>query len=313
MTGFELINTEWFDADAIRLPNYQVGRVSFGRGRSYIRIQDGQLESPFRLYTSLTTAISTCAPMEKSLLEWHCKLGMAEAERYTRMSADYGTLMHLVFGEFLRNQYYDFAELPMAVNAYVHERSLVYPEIKYWHKNLTKDLAAFAQFCYDYEVKPLGIEYVLLSNKGFGTLIDLVCKMKIREAKGSRNFDTRTCIINFKSGKHGFYRNNGIQVSCEAQLFHENFPDIQIQHSFNWSPKDWETSPTYNLKDWTGEISDNEIDCIINLAQERYATKAINKQYIEVGGTAYAGRPLDDCITKMSVEDYCKQVYSDYL
>jgi hypothetical protein len=57
----ELVNTDFFDRDAIRLPDYKVGRVSYGNGRSYIRIIDGDIERPFRLYTSLTTAINPSA------------------------------------------------------------------------------------------------------------------------------------------------------------------------------------------------------------------------------------------------------------
>src|SRR5688572_15988696 len=101
MIDFEFIKTYFFDPGAIRLPDYGVGRVSYGNGRSYVRLKEDQLAEPFRLYTSLTTAISTCAPMSPGLLEWNVKLGMKEAARQLKISQHYGTLMHLVFGKFL--------------------------------------------------------------------------------------------------------------------------------------------------------------------------------------------------------------------
>lgn len=327
--GFEVVNTDWFDPDAIRLPDYRVGRVNYGYGRSYIRIKDGELEDPFRLYTSLTTAISSCAPMERGLLEWYCRLGIEEADRYTAMKSHYGTLMHILFGRFLAEGFFDFKNTELEVARYVEEKKLQYPECTSWPGELQYDIAAFAAFCSEYKVKPIGIEYVLLSERGYGTLIDLVCKLHIPvkghhgevyksgprkgEPKETIEYLPRTAIINFKSGRHAFWRSNGIQTICEKQLFEENFPDIKLDCAFNWSPKDWRTYPDWNLKDWTGEISNKEIEAVLTLADERFGSKAMERKYLTVGGTAYMGRPIDECITTIGVHEYCKQVYSDYL
>ena len=117
---FELVPTEWFDPSAIRLPSYKVGRVNYGNGRSYIRLnEDGTLESPFRLYTSLTTAINSCAPIERPLLEWYCKWGLAEAERLLKLKQHYGTFMHQELGYYLTMNYYDFDTIQERVSAYL--------------------------------------------------------------------------------------------------------------------------------------------------------------------------------------------------
>jgi len=175
----------------------------------------------------------------------------------------------------------------------------------------------------------MGIEYVLLSDRGYGTLIDLVCKMNVEESghfgevyksgenkdkpKITKRTDQKTAIINFKSGRHGFYRSNGIQAMCELQLFEENFPDIKIDCAFNWSPKEWKVSPDWNLKDWTGEIEQSEIDAVLALANIRFGEKAMDKKYISLTGIAFSNRPLADNISVTDVYDYCLAHYSQYM
>lgn len=324
--SIEAINTQWFNPDAIRLPDYKVGRINYGNGRSYIRLLDGQLESPFRLYTSLTTAINQCSPMERGLLEWYCKLGLAEAERYTKMKAHYGTLMHLLIGEYLQTSTFDFEEIEGKVQDYLSSNNYYERECSNWADDLRYDIAAFIQFTVDYKVIPLGIEYVLLSNRGYGTLIDLVCKMTIEEKgffgevykSGDKKGEPKetkqqrevTAVINFKSGRHQFWRSNGIQVECERQLWQENFPDIPVERCFNWSPKEWSITPSYNLKDWTGEIDQKEIDAILQLADLRYADKAINKKYVSITGQYYSTRALDECVKVVDAETWARNKYS---
>lgn len=327
---FELVPTEWFDADAIRLPSYKVGRINYGNGRSYIRLnEDGALEQPFRLYTSLTTAINSCAPMEQPLLEWYCKWGLAEAKRLLKLSQNYGTLMHQEIGFYLTMNYYDFDTIQERVSAYLSKHNYWQPETDSWAEDLKYDIMAFIAFAQEHEVKPLGIEYVLLSEKGFGTLIDLVCKMKIKEKgfwgevykSGERKGEPKetakvieiTAIINFKSGKHGFYRSNGIQIECERQLWEENFPDVKIDAAMNWAPKEWRTAPDWSLKDWTGEIEQAEVDAMLTLAEIRYASKAVNKKYMRIEGQAFSTRPVNDCIKNQTAEEYCYNKYTDLM
>lgn len=326
--NFEFVNTDWFDADALRLPPYKVGRVSYGDyGRSYVKIlEDGSLEQPFRLYTSLTTAINKCAPMEKPLLEWYCKLGMAEAERQLKISQHYGTLMHLLIGKWLIENNIDFGTIQEQIDEYISTKNFWQPECATWARKLKFDLASFCYFTQERNIQPLGIEYVLVSEKGFGTLIDLVCKMDISETgffgetyksgdnkgqpKETKRSKRITAIINFKSGRHAFYRTSGIQVECERQLFEENFPDIKIDAAFNWSPKEWDLNPGYNLKDWSGEIEQAEIDAVLSLAEIRFGTKAVDKKYVDIYGTQWKDRYFS-VVHIQSVEDWCKSKFSN--
>lgn len=323
---FTNVSTEWFDQDALRLPPYKVGRVSYGeRGRAYLKIEDGQLETPLRLYTSLTTAINQCSPTERPLLEWYAKLGMQEADRQLKIAQHYGTLMHAMLGIWLKENHFDFDQIQPLIDDYIAENTFWEPETQGWSTKLKYDVAAFCNFTIERNIKPLGIEYVLLSKKGFGTLIDLVCMMDISETgffgemyksgenKGKPKETKRRkrvrAIMNFKSGRHAFYRSNGIQIECEKQLWEENFPDLPIEAAFNWSPKEWQTDPGYNLKDWVGEISQQEIDAVLSLAEIRFGSKAGNKTFVGIYGTQWRDKPLS-CVHIEDVEMFCRKKYS---
>lgn len=320
----EYVNTEYFDKDALRLPPYKVGRVNFGKGRSYIRINpDGTLENPLRLYTSLTTAINTCCPMEDPLLDWYIKHGRQEANRLLVLSQHYGTLLHLEIGKYLIEGLYDLDSCDDVVENYTSDKGYWQQECEGWADKLRVDMLAFIQFALDYQVKPLGIEYVLLSDRGFGTLIDLVCKLTVNEEvywgevykSGERKGEPKltkkpvekTAIINFKSGRHGFYRSNGIQIECEKQLWEENFPDLPIDMACNWSPKEWTASPSYNFKDWTGDVSQMEIDAVLMLANVRYASKAESKEYMNISGVVSTPESIQAALGKESIADYCNR------
>lgn len=328
--NFELVDCDWFDPNALRLPDYRVGRVYYGNGRSYLRIlPDGSLEQPFRLYTSLTTAIDSCQPTEHGLLAWYCEHGLDEAKRLSRLAANYGTLLHKEIGLYLIMNYYDLDTVQERVAEELSTTNYWQPETDGWAEKLQYDMVAFIAFAQEHDIKPLGIEYVLLSEKGFGTLIDLVCRLKMPvkgfhgelyksgERKGEPKETTviqeKTAIINFKSGRHGFYRNNGIQIECEKQLWEENFPDLPIDCAMNWSPKEWIVSPDWNLKDWSGEIEQAEVDAVLALAQIRYGNKALNKKYIDISGQAFTTRPVAGCISIQTVEEYARAKYSSMM
>ncbi len=326
--NFENVNTDWFDETALRLPNYKVGRVSYGDyGRSYVKIlEDGTIEQPFRLYTSLTTAINQCAPMEKPLLEWYAKHGMSEANRLLKDAQNYGTLMHKLIGKWLVENNIDFGTIQDEIDEYCSTVNYYSPEVSGWNRKLKFDLTAFIYFTKERNIKPLGVEYVLLSEKGFGTLIDLVCEMDVSETgffgevyksgdnKGQPKETKRRkrirAIINFKSGRHAFYRTNGLQIECEKQLWEENFPDLPLDGAFNWSPKEWDSTPSYNLKDWVGEITQPEIDAVLQLAEIRFGTKAVNKKYVDVYGTQWRDKDLN-CVHISTVEEFCTKKYSN--
>src|SRR5690606_25279147 len=78
---------------------------------------------------------------------------------------------------------------------------------------------------------------------------------------------------------------------------------------YNWSPKEWTSSPGYNLKDWSGEISQGEIDAILQLAHIRYASKAQGKEYLSISGVVSSQESLSEALGRESIEEFCNRKY----
>lgn len=326
----EIVETEWFEKNAIQLPDYRVGRVNFGNGRSYIKIeQDGSLSQPFRLYTSLTTSISQSMPTPVQLEDWKFQHGKKESERLMNVAAKYGTLMHIEICRFLKEKIYDLDAIDKIVEDYLSDESFWDDDCKWWNDKLREDILAFAQFCIDYEVKPLGLEYVLLSDKrGFGTPIDLVCLLTVTEdgfdvndpyKSGPSKGEPRECkvrvqkraIINFKSGRKGFYETHGIQMECEKLLWDENFPNTPIDIAMNWAPADWKTTPGYKVKEWQGTTSLEEIEAILKLAQIRYQAKAEKRNYIKMHGIISTQESIQAAVQFEDIEAFCNRKFGN--
>lgn len=325
----ELITNDWFDETAIRLPNYRVGRVNFQAGRSYIKLlEDGTLAQPFRLYTSLTTAINASLPTPDTLMDWKFKHGKKESQRLTTLAQHYGTMMHLEIAKYCIEKVYNLDGVDAVIENYTSEHNYWEPECGYeWPTKLKQDMLAFIQFSFDYEIVTQGIEVVLLSERGFGTMIDWVGLITVDEKgewgevyksgarKGEPKITTqrvqkRACI-NFKSGRKGFYESHEIQIECERQLWEENFPDMPIDIAANWAPADWISVPGYKFKAWEGGARAEEVTAILSLAEVRYRGKAEKRQYMNMSGVIATPEALAQAIQYEDVEEYCNRKFGN--
>lgn len=256
--------------DAIIEAPYKVYQLNSKGRRVYYRL-DGE---PM-FYPSVTTIIHDTLPQSPHLVKWIAGMGYEEAERYKNERADYGTFMHACFEELLINRTFDLDGLEEKLKGYIENKKL--PEDFIYHaEELKKDVLAFAQFVSDYDVKPIAVEIALTSREGYAGMIDLPCTMKKSIGKDERI----TAIVDFKSGRNGFYESCEIQLHLYKMMWEENFPDIKIDRVYNFSPKDWRKSPTYNLKDQTNSESAKKIPMLLEL--ERIGEKQQN--FLSVGG-----------------------------
>lgn len=255
----EEIKAIFFDARALREPPYRVYQLNTDGHRYYYRY-DEKGEPHF--YPSVTTLLKQVMPTSPALIEWMVKNGAEGSVEKRDLAAAYGTFMHAQFESLIINRRYDFDAVPGVLAAFMERENL--PE-KFYGDSLAKirkDVLAFAQFVKDWNVRPLAVEIGLVHpEKNYAGCIDLPCMMT-----DTKTGETFPAIVDFKSGRKGFWEEHELQLHLYRDMWNVNFPDIPIQRVFNFSPKDWCKGPTYNLKEQTNSVNAAKLPYLLSLA-----------------------------------------------
>ncbi len=254
----EEIKAIYFNADALKEPPYRIFRLNTQGFRYYYRFEG---EQPV-FYPSVTAMLKQVMPTPPSLIEWMIQNGKDGATEKRDLAAAYGTFMHMQFETLLINRRYDFDAVPGLLAAYLVQENIPERVFHEWIVKIRKDVAAFAQFVKDYNVRPLAVEIGLVHpDYGYAGCIDLPCVMS--EPKTGEMF---TAIIDFKSGRKGFYEEHELQLHLYRDMWNVNFPDVPVARIFNFAPKDWRTKPTYTLKEQTNAKSAAKLPHLLALA-----------------------------------------------
>jgi len=272
----------FFDKNALNEPAYKMYRLNnHGSGRIYY---DFDVTNVPRFYTSVTELIKKTTPTSPYLIKWIADMGYEKAMEFVEERAGYGKFMHICFQKLLIDKKIDLDdELENALADHMITENCPRQMYDQWIHDIRRDVLAFAQLIMDYEIEPLAIEVILCSPKnGFAGAVDLLCFLKMdvkgfwgevlksgpnkgepKETKKRKRF---MAILDFKSGRKGFYEDNEIQLGAYRVLIKENFPKYKRRHIklFNFSPKDWTSFPNYNFKDQTNSK---------NLAKLRHLVK----------------------------------------
>lgn len=233
--------------------------------RYYFAEQDGEI----KFYPSVTTIIEKTTEMSPGLKRLLAEMGTSDYYAFMRERAHYGTLLHLMIADYLRNgKNFDTDSIPSRLADYVIENNIRFNTDR-WGYELNKDLRALVQFVNDYDVEPLAIELIGYYDDGahrFAGAIDLLCYMTIEEKgffgefykSGKRKGEPKEtkesrrvlAIVDFKSGKSDFHVEHEIQLNM-YKLMCVHSLGISPEKVYNVSPKDWESQPTYSIKDQT--------------------------------------------------------------
>lgn len=255
----EEIKALFFDSEALREPRYRLYQLNGNGHRYYYRFNE-QGEPEF--YPSVTTLLRQTMPTSPFLIDWIVKNGKETADMKRDLAAAYGTLMHAEFERLIISRQYDFDAVSQNVRAYMERENL--PEVFFNDSvnKLRKDVLAFAQFIKDYNVKPLAIEIGLLHPVyHYAGCVDMPCVMV--DPKTGEYF---RAIVDFKSGRKGFFEEHEIQLHLYAMAWNENYPELPIERVFNFSPKDWRKTPSYNLKEQTKSPNAAKIPALLEIA-----------------------------------------------
>lgn len=278
MTTEEMVAT-FYNKDALLEAPEKVYRLDAGRGRYYYTYdEDGEIH----FYISVTTFIRNSMPTSPHLVKWIAEKGYEEAMRYSADRAAYGTFMHMEISAMLIAGRYDLYALKDKLWLYVESQKLREDFMDYLD-DFKKDLLSFAKFVIDYDVTPLAIELVLTHPDGYAGAVDLVCAMTIEESgffgevyksgprkgepKESKRPKRIRAIIDFKSGRKGFYDEHEVQLHAYWNMWNHNFPDTPVERVYNWSPKDWRTAPSYNLTDQTDSKEAQKLPYYVEIAR----------------------------------------------
>ena len=255
----EEIRAIFFNADALREPPYRVFQLNSDGHRYYYRFDESGTPA---FYPSVTTLLKQVMPTPPALLDWMIANGKDGSVEKRDLAAAYGTFMHIQFETLIINRRYDFDNVPAALLAYMEENNLPERVFSEWLPKIRKDVLAFAQFARDYNVKPLAVEIGLVHPEyHYAGCVDLPCFMT--DPKSGKTF---TAIVDFKSGRKGFYEEHELQLHLYREMWNVNYPDVPVARVFNFSPKDWRTKPTYNLKDQTDSVNAKKLPYLLALA-----------------------------------------------
>ena len=255
----EEIRAIFFDADALEEPPYRVFQLNSEGHRYYYRFDESG--TPV-FFPSVTTLLKQVMPTPPALLDWMIANGKEGSTEKRDLAAAYGTFMHIQFERLIINRRYDFDVVPGALLAYMGENNLPERVFAEWLPKIRKDVLAFAQFIRDYNVKPLAVEIGLVHPEyHYAGCIDLPCVMT--DPKTGAIF---TAIVDFKSGRKGFYEEHELQLHLYREMWNINYPNKPVARVFNFGPKDWRTKPTYNLKDQTDSPNAKKLPYLLALA-----------------------------------------------
>ena len=256
----EEIKALFFNADALKEPPYRVYQLNSDGHRYYYRFNEkGEPE----FYPSVTTLLKQVMPTPPQLMDWMIQNGKDGATEKRDLAASYGTFMHAQFETLIINRRYDFDDVPNVLLEYMEQNNLPDKVFSEWAVKIRKDVLAFAQFVRDYNVKPLAVEIGLVHPEyHYAGCVDMPCIMT-----DPKTAETFTAIVDFKSGRKGFFEEHELQLHLYRDMWNVNFADVPVARLFNFAPKDWRGSkPTYNLKEQTNSVNAKKLPYLLQLA-----------------------------------------------
>lgn len=252
----EEMSAVYFDANALKEAPYKLYQLN-GEGHRYYYRFEGN-EPVF--YPSVTTLLRQTMPTSPFLIQWIAQNG-DNADFKRDLAASYGTLMHREIERLLIARAYDLDAVTDIVREWLERDNIADKYLSEWSGKLRKDILAFAQFVKDWKVRPLAVEVSLCSSLGYAGCIDLPCVLTDKKGNEFR------AIVDFKSGRKGFWEEHELQLELYRLMWNEAYEDLQIDRIFNWSPKDWRTSPTYNFKEQTDSKNIAKVPALLELAR----------------------------------------------
>jgi hypothetical protein len=271
-------------------------RVNTGSGRHYYTVTDAGIT----FYASWTTVIKRILGTSEHLVKWIADKGYDESRAYMQERAHYGTIMHIIIGKFLEKGSYRIDAVHSEASMSLFNNKLDVSLAEAWAPELKSDLLAFAQWVADKDVEVIACELPLTyeASRIAGT-IDLVCNLTFNKKRVR-------AIVDFKSGRKGFFAEHKYQLHGYRMMWNENFPETPIDMVFNWAPKDWTKAPSYNFENQTDEP---ERYALIGLLSQHFALfpDSAPKPVRHFTGEVKVGQPTSENFAFVEVEAFLRE------
>lgn len=251
----EEMRAMFFNATILREPSYCLRQLNSRGKRYYYTFLD---DEPV-FFPSVTTILRNVMPENRFLTEWKLSLGKEESLAYTMERARYGSFVHGQIAELMISRRYDLDCVRERLARFVEREQLPLGFVDAHEEEAKADIKAFSKWMRDYDVQPLAVEVALYSpTHGYAGMLDCVCSLRKYakdDKKNGSNTERINTIVDFKSGKKGFYDDYAIQLELYRIMWNENFPDTPIERIFNIAPKDWlktvKKQPSYSFEEQT--------------------------------------------------------------
>jgi hypothetical protein len=209
-------------------------------------------------------------------MKWMGDNGNDLAEHKKNMSAEYGTLLHIEIAKAIKANSYSFRDLETTLMETIPDQyKYCYAD---WLWNLKKDLLSFFEFYAQQVVKVISLEIPVYSDDfDLAGTIDLVCQVQFNGAPVN-------AIVDFKSGRKGFFEAHELQLQCYKEIWNERFKELfEVSHVFNWAPNAWRKKPTFKLKNQTNSQFAETVRARMRISNlEKWATPPAS--YFDITG-----------------------------
>lgn len=297
-TTAEQMKALYFNDTTLMDVSYRLYQLN-SRGERYYYTFDTKGEPIF--FPSVTTVLHKVAPENKVLTDWKLRLGKEAADNYTNERAAYGTFIHGLIETLVISRRFNLEEVKERLERYVEKEKLPYGFVESHIEEAKADMVAFAKWMKEFDVRPIAVEVALCSpTMGVAGMIDLVADVReypidIEEEKVAKEKDEEGktkarakygkriyAIIDFKSGKKGFYDSYAQQLEIYRRMWNETFAELPISRMFNIAPKEWmgtaKKVPSYNYEEQTNNPAIRKVDPILALfaCEEESDRKIVN-------------------------------------
>lgn len=318
--NYEEAKAVYFD-EALIESTQRLKRVKVGGSERYYYIENEDGTKTF--FIGVTSASKIAIPTSVGLIDWMIQQGTrAQADAAAMKAALYGTCMHRILLElYLIGENLKMEDVDNMVRGAAYDAAIKQEDYDTWVREIRRDLLAFAQFVEDYKVRPIAVEYPIANAEmGLGGTIDLPCYITIKEKgffgevyktgdrKGEPKETTQEreviAIIDLKSGKKGFYEEHEFQLHAYRRMWNSNHPNLPIEKVYDWSPKEWKTTPSYNFTDQTDSIyaEDDVFGAVLSIAR-RKAKKVENHRELVIAETLDRTKPVSEQFKFISLEE----------